>query len=295
MEIGLNYPLKVAVTKLGQMRRHFLDVSTYSGLLCALMVPLVLPIESIAVEREAIKIADAGGTPDALSLYRISPTEGSGPFPAVLLFHGGSWRKGSPAQFFYYGSRMAKEGFVVYSAQYRLVGKETEAVEDCVGDAEAAFEWIFENAEEQNIDRENIFVGGGSAGGQLALYLFLSYTGEVSRFRGYIGYNPVVDVDTPRFSTLFRPYDGRYNPMELIKHHTPPILIFHGSEDSVVPMEQILEFKSKAQAFGTEVRVEVFDGATHSFFNYGKATEQDKRRLNVEAIKFLKSNVAREN
>lgn len=262
------------------------------GLLCTLFLGVVGVTQGMAVEREEIKIADAAGTPDALSLYRISPSTGDGPFPVVLLFHGGAWRKGSPSQFFYYGTQMAEAGFTVYSAQYRLVGKETESVEDCVVDAEAALRWICDHAQEQNVDVNNFFIGGGSAGGQLALYLFLTNTGEPNRFRGFIGYNPVVDVEHSRFAKLFEASNGKYNPMALVDYPLPPMIFFHGTNDDIVPIAEVYEMKSRAEFYGAQVEVVVFDGAGHSFFNTGKATDETKARLNEKAIAFLDANLA---
>ena len=89
---------------------------------------------------------------------------------AYVVIHGGGWRGGTPRRFYPYANSLVNEGFVGISVEYRLVGggKET-TVFDCVKDGRSAVRYIRAHAAELGIDPNKITVGGGSAGGHVAL------------------------------------------------------------------------------------------------------------------------------
>ena len=97
---------------------------------------------------------------------RIYTPQGSGPFPALVFFHGGGWvicnldtHDGTCR------SLANGAGCVVVSVDYRLAPehKFPAAPEDCY----AATQWVAKNAAELNVDASHIAIGGDSAGGNL--------------------------------------------------------------------------------------------------------------------------------
>ena len=89
----------------------------------------------------------------------------------LLLFHGGAWAFGSSYSLFKICKDVSDQGITCISADYRIALKHDSKVKDSMNDARAAYEWIISNAKVLNIDPENIIVGGGSSGGQLAASL----------------------------------------------------------------------------------------------------------------------------
>jgi acetyl esterase len=92
---------------------------------------------------------------------------GSGPFPALVFFHGGGWVMGSvPGSDATCRSLANAAGCVIVSVEYRLAPehKFPAAAEDCY----AATRWAAENAGAIDVDPARIAVGGVSAGGNLA-------------------------------------------------------------------------------------------------------------------------------
>lgn len=258
---------------------------TYFGAIC--FWGLAAEAKSNGVQR--LNVPDASGEGTVLQVLRFQPdTAANTPRPAVLLFHGGSWRKGGPWQMAPYASEFADAGYVAYSAEYRLVGKNTDTVTDCVADAEAVYQWLVDHSEEQGIDPEQIFIGGASAGGHIALCVFLrkSSNGE-PRFKGYIGYNPVVTTELDRFEPIFRDVGPSLNPMKQITEAAAPLLIFHGSRDPIVPIESVMDFQELAGKLGVHCRVEVFEGESHGFFNKNRASLEIRERLREEALAFI--------
>jgi acetyl esterase len=114
------------------------------------------------VEDRTISGPDRGELP-----IRIYTPAGSGPFGALVFFHGGGWVLGNIEMTDQPCRMLANQsGCVVISVEYRLApeNKFPAAPEDCY----SATVWASENATMLNIDRTRIAVGGTSAGGTLA-------------------------------------------------------------------------------------------------------------------------------
>ena len=237
---------------------------------------------------KTLHLPNADGEVGALKVFRYGPDLEDGSLPAVLLFHGGSWQKGGPGQLSPYAAEFADAGYVAYSAEYRLVGKNTDTVKDCVADAEAVYQWLLEHAEAEGIDVDRMFIGGASAGGHVALCVFLKPNADGDcRFKGYIGYNPVVTTASERFQSLFEGFGTLYDPMTQLTAQASPIIIFHGSNDPVVPIDSVRAFQQKAASLGVACEVEVFEGESHGFFNKNRASPEIRERLRAEAVEFL--------
>jgi acetyl esterase/lipase len=106
------------------------------------------------------------GTALALDVYQ--PAAG-GPYPAVLLVHGGGWHNGDKSEFIAEGQDLALAGFVTFVANYRLAppGGTWHALAP-VRDLHAAVRWIRQNAPVYDADPALVGALGSSAGGNLA-------------------------------------------------------------------------------------------------------------------------------
>lgn len=101
-----------------------------------------------------------------LDVYR--PRE-SGPFPGVLMLHGGAWASGSKLHWRRHAVCMARQGFVVVCVNYRLAPRFPFPAQ--IQDARQAIRWMRRHAETYQIDPDRIGAFGYSAGGHLALLL----------------------------------------------------------------------------------------------------------------------------
>jgi len=120
-----------------------------------------------------------------LCLYRPPFTEGR--LPAIVVFHAGGFRNGSPVSLFPFAMRLARAGYVVVTPTYRLSGEAPFPA--AVHDAKAAVRWVRANADAFQIDLDHIAVAGMSAGGVLAA--LLGATNGMPEFEG------PVDPDAP--------------------------------------------------------------------------------------------------
>ncbi|CNF25555.1 esterase/lipase [Mycobacterium tuberculosis] len=96
--------------------------------------------------------------------------------PVVLILHGGYWLKGDKGGGWkYLARRLTEEGFVVFSANYRLAPKaHWPAQRD---DSMSALAFVKKHAQLWNADPARVAVVGSSAGGQLATQLGTLGTG----------------------------------------------------------------------------------------------------------------------
>jgi acetyl esterase/lipase len=60
-----------------------------------------------------------------LRLDIVQPVIGGGPFPAVLVIHGGAWREGGREETHRYLADLARRGYVAVSPQYRFCPRDT--------------------------------------------------------------------------------------------------------------------------------------------------------------------------
>lgn len=92
------------------------------------------------------------------------PDEGEGPYPLVILFHGGGFGTGHKRSF--YISSMAQpvtQGYAVATVEYRLYNEARWPAQ--LIDSKAAVRYLRANAKELNLDPEKFAVWGNSAGG----------------------------------------------------------------------------------------------------------------------------------
>ena len=94
-----------------------------------------------------------------------APGSGSGPFPTIVVVHGGGWLKGDKTKFRALAVKLASYGYVTAAIEYRLGGEARfpAGIQDC----NAAVRFLRANAGDFKIDLKRIGAVGGSAGGHL--------------------------------------------------------------------------------------------------------------------------------
>lgn len=218
-----------------------------------------------------------------LKLYFVYP-EGKIPdekLPAIVFFHGGGWRGGSPSAFIRQAEYLAKRGMISVLAEYRLTGKYPDLTLDkCVADAKSAMRYVKIHADRLGIDTCRLAAGGGSAGGHLA-----AATALVPGFDAPgddLSISPV-----PKLLVLFNPvannapapegygnsfandYFPQISPYHNIRKGAPTTLIMVGTKDALIPVSTVEAYADAMKRVGSVCEVEFYEGAGHAFFNYG--------------------------
>ncbi len=118
--------------------------------------------DELDVSEEKVKSSDGY----ELTVYIISPKDIIEPCPCLVNYHGGGFVFEGAFHHYRLAMHYAKAGCKVVYVKYRLGPKWKFPVpmEDCY----SVLEWVYENAESLGIDKNNIAVGGDSAGGTLS-------------------------------------------------------------------------------------------------------------------------------
>lgn len=121
-------------------------------------------IAAAVTERRGIRITAAGTPASVLNLY--SPEGTHGPLPIVLWIHGGGFISSSADTVKDYVTMLAHEGYVVANLDYTIAPGARYPVP--VKQANAALRYLGAHAAELGADATRVFVGGDSAGAQIA-------------------------------------------------------------------------------------------------------------------------------
>lgn len=195
---------------------------------------------------------------------------------------------------------LARNGLRPFSMEHRLPpdGRGGAAVEDVI----AAIRYLKRNARRFGFPADKIALIGFSSGGHLALMASLSLAkiGEGvtvvsfyaplelgrlyekgnreirSAIRNYI---PVTD-DENVFDLRLKMYSPSYHLHEKAK----PILLVHGRQDRLVPVEQSRLFYEQAKSLGLDVRLIVVPNGKH---NFNMSRSRWARKVEERSIQFV--------
>jgi acetyl esterase/lipase len=196
---------------------------------------------------------------------------------AVIVAHGGFFLSGSKTgpDVVPICQRLAKMGYVAISIQYRLginitadlAGPMTEAVMRGVQDGKAAVRFLRKTAavdgNPYNIDPNEIYIAGSSAGGYIALHM--AYLDDISELPAFVNLNnPGLsgalegESGNPGYSSDVKAIVnicGAIGDTSWIHTGDEPALLFHGTDDQTVPYGSAMQY-----AFGIAPVLEV-DGS----------------------------------
>lgn len=223
---------------------------------------------------------NAGGENLSLGVYNPPDCVCIRPRPLFFFIHGGGWssRKIFPDQKRWAGDYLgflaryyADKGFLAVSVDYRLLRgqgqEEGYRLPDLVGDCTDALNFVRKRANEWGADFSRSVLLGESAGGYLAAAMTTfrhDFDGETEAL---ILVNAVCDMTDPRWNK-YLPDEERqslhYSPLHQIGKNTPPVLLLHGADDSVVSPAHSLAFYEcmrKQSRFAELYRIEKTDHA----------------------------------
>jgi acetyl esterase/lipase len=228
---------------------------------------------------ETFAYANRNGMNLMVDIYRPS----GAPKAAVLLLHGGGWRRGSRAAVAPSARALAGHGFVVLAAQYRLLGEAPWPAQ--IQDVNSAIRWARRNS--ANLGTDKLAVEGFSAGGHLALLAAgaphvraFSHDDDAdqdSSVAAVIAFYPPVEFG------LANPVDGALDASRLLEgsagargaelaspfHHAeapfPPTCLIHGTDDHIVLPIASQRMFDRLRKSGTAVDLHLQSGQTHAF------------------------------
>lgn len=233
----------------------------------------------------------------ALDLYL---PEGAGPFPVVVLVHGGGFFTGDKAASASSAEFLVSQGIAAAGINYRLSGEATFPA--AVEDSKAAVRFLRANAETYRLDADRIGSWGESAGANLAAMLGTSSGDDVvegaslgnpsqsSKVTATVAMFPPVDfltidveADALGFTTntdAADSFESQYmgfpvqsdpattalaNPTTYIDAGDAAFLVQAGDADPLIPYTQSRNFADalRAELGDDRVSFDLFEGAGH--------------------------------
>lgn len=190
---------------------------------------LPLPLRPRGIERVADIRYGEGGERQSFDLYRRRAGPDGGR-PVLVHLHGGGFRRGRKSrQSRPLLLRLAAQGWICISANYRL--RPEVRLADQAGDVERVIAWVRANGHAYGVDQRLVFVCGTSAGAQLAAFAALTSDNAVAAAICLGGYYGPVD----RSASLSAAVAGAGSS-------APPFLVVHGELDTLVPAESARRF-----------------------------------------------------
>ncbi|WNJ99507.1 alpha/beta hydrolase [Thalassospiraceae bacterium LMO-JJ14] len=205
-----------------------------------------------------------------LDLYR--PEGMSGPLPVILFLYGGSWKEGDRADYAFAGRTLARAGFLVAVADYRVYPE--IAFPAFVTDTAKAVRWLSEHAGEHAGMTDRIHLVGHSAGAHIAAMTaldrrFLEAEGVhhdiLGRWVGLAGPYAFYPSKTAAVSAVFEHLDDEdaARPITFVDEKSPPALLLHGADDSIVIPLHSEKLARAMNDAGVDAEAHFYDGIGH--------------------------------
>ena len=204
--------------------------------------------------------------------------EGEGPFPAIVLVHGGGWVAGSPLVMSGLADHLVEAGFLVVNTPYQLARSEVPGFPAAVDDVTCAVRYASSHPGGDG----SVAIIGHSAGAHIGAIVALTGdqyasscpfagTGLPESFIGLAG-----PYDVERLGPVLLPFFGAGpaalpeawgagNPQQLTDENPDlEALIMHGDLDGVVDISFAVDFHNAVVASGGESLLEIVEGANHN-------------------------------
>lgn len=256
------------------------------ALATAVVLALALPVAVTAAESNVdittgVEYIQRDSGPLKADIY---VPKGAGPFPGMLVVHGGAWAMGTREQLAGAALFLAEHGYTAVSIEYRLAPQDKWPAQ--IYDCAAAVRWMRSHAAEYKIDPARIGAYGYSAGGHLVALLgtladeqlrepgvspdapsarlqvvlaggapcdFRSLPPDSDRVAYWLGGTPAQKPDIYRDAS----------PANYVTADDPPMFFFHGDSDQLVPIQSPRKMVERLRDAGVTADFYTVKGAGH--------------------------------
>ncbi len=255
------------------------------------------------------KIADVNYVGDGQVYHNLDiyiPKEKKDKYPVVIHIYGSAWFSNNSKGMADLGTicqALLDAGYAVVTPNHR---SSTDAKFPAqINDIKAVVRFVRGEADKYHFDKSFIAISGFSSGGHLASLTATSakekglegdlgkYTAECSCVNAACDWSGPIDMfrmncDEPRkwgntpeealvgynYADEYAPLFKAISPVTYIDKNDPPIIIFHGIDDNVVPYCQGQEFYDELTKVGIKSELTIVPGGGHGFNMYTKENLQ---------------------
>lgn len=208
--------------------------------------------------------------------------QGTGPFPVVVVLHGAN---GLMSYYVDVAERLTKAGFLTVIGCWQAGTAQSLGTKIC-SEATPQSKWIDDPAENSGKEliafarslpdaaKDRIGVYGMSRGGHAALWATSTGVKVNAIVADAPAHSPQIPVRPPK-------------PLVVLDGLSAPLLMMHGTKDSVIPVEQSYEYEAAVRKAGKPIVVRYFEGVDHM------VSVQPESMLEAQklAIDFLRENL----
>lgn len=214
------------------------------------------------------------------TLDLIRPDDERRELPVVVYVHGGGWTGGGPqrqARDLYHA--LALDGWATLAIRYPFA-PDVSVVEQ-VAVVRSAVVWARTGGHDHGIGASTVVLAGGSAGAHLATMAAFTPRHDGERVSAVVGMYGIYDManrngmrahwdlirrDVMQATVVEAPdrYDA-VSPLVRIPGDAPPMLIVHGTRDTLVPIGEAEQFVAALRDADRRVDLVAVAGAQHAF------------------------------
>jgi acetyl esterase len=258
-------------------------------MLRTLLLGLALCASAAADWRTDIEYAKRGD--ESLTLDASVP-DGKGPFPTVIIVHGGGFMRGNKGTYVTpLFPVLTQAGFTWFTINYRLAPKSHFPAP--IEDTEDAIRWVKAHASEYKVDPNRIALLGESAGGHIVSYIATTSAAKLGlkavvpfyaphdlyyramsqatvneAVQAYLDIGPAVSPASVKILKKASPY---YH----VQKGMPPVLLIHGTADELVAYEQSVRMLEKMHGAGVASELYTVQGGKHGMGSWDQIAGGD--------------------
>ncbi len=214
-------------------------------------------------EFDSIKKFSYEGESDERHMAEAFIPKGAGPFPGVIVVHGGGWRTGSLVDVRTIASSLASHGFTVMTINYRFSPKDKHPAP--IEDLEKALIHFKKNAPEFKLDTTRIGLWGYSSGAHTVAYYAYSKNTSENKVQALVAGGGPYDLTWYPHSPYVHDYIGKYRDdaideyfagsvTTLVKPGLPPTFLYHAKNDNLVEYTQCTALEAKLEQAHVKVK-----------------------------------------
>ncbi|WP_439882525.1 alpha/beta hydrolase family protein [Pontibacter sp. MBLB2868] len=226
--------------------------------------------------------------PDSLQYGALRLPEGKGPFPVIVVIHGGCWLSAYNSEYMSHVSEaLTKAGYATWNIEFRRVGDVGGGFPGTFLDVAKGTDYVRELAKMYPVNARKVIVMGHSAGGHLALWLAARknlspgselYTRRPLKLKGVVSLAGIPDLESYSLDKgscnaavpqlmggMPEDLPAKYaaaSPIKLLPLQVPQRLI-QGDLDPIVPVSQSQQYTKAAQNKDDDARMILVENAGH--------------------------------